>query len=249
MIAAVVILTVLLLAAIGGLAALTVWGLKWRDRADSAESDLHQCDHAYEDELRDRKAAQKRAADALLKLSELEAQPKRLGYGYSTKNAGVANVMQTLQGMLSRLQAEDCRTARDSFATQKKTVIDSLRAVADAQQPPGSLRCSDLAATLREVTRLLREDLASDLNSDEYAAIIAAEVEKVWTAAATQVCNRDGILDFGLLEAFMDAVFDAVCSPAATATATATTSSSSSSTSSSAATNSSSLPPPRTSRY
>lgn len=215
-----------------------VWAA--RHRIGTADSRVRDRDarlaHARDrraDERDRRKAAQGKAARAFVRALQLEADLKRaaaaaaaaradadaayakaaacadrkfLGFRYSTKNEGVASVMLALQKTLGTFQESTCAASRAVFAQQKATVLAQLR------QMPGPIKCADVTSTVATTAASAEQALREALPQGAAAATIAAEVKEVWGRVSSQVCNRNGVVDADMLGAFMDAVFDAICS-------------------------------------
>ena len=146
--------------------------------------------------------------------AELEAAKRarpggrqHVGITYSSRNAGVADVMRALQQAMGRMQTEYCVAAHAEFTKQKNEVIALLRAMRSSGKP---LKCANVTVLVKRSIDDLEASLRKDMSGDGAAGVVA-HIRTIWTLVAAQICDANGLLDEAMLDAFMSAVFDAVC--------------------------------------
>jgi hypothetical protein len=214
---------VLFLAALAALVGLGVafylsrWSSRKKlDRCSAAvDAGLHDLERERgkrEAESAKAKAAQDAAAKAFVaskaaeaKLAALGAQPLRLGLTYMTRNSGVAGVMTSLQKIMGGAQKSQCSASYSAFMVQKREIIDNLK------KQVGNTKCTDISKALVAPSESLRVSLIDALPPGTDVLSVVAEVQVMWKLVSVEVCNKAGVLDYGMLDAFMTALFGAVC--------------------------------------
>ncbi len=213
----IVLFVVAMLALIGVSVAFGTCAAKWRRTSRRLEDEIYlrgkdlgavEADARAERKLR--VAAQRKAADGFVRLKELEAELAALGaatqyvgIAYETGHAGVASVMRSLQKVMGHVQRSQCDAAHAIFREQKGQVLAAL-----GDNP---IRCTKVAAVLEassaDIEAALREQLPANMD----AAAIVREIKAIWTLVVVHVCDASGVVDVGMLDAFMTAVFASVC--------------------------------------
>jgi hypothetical protein len=217
-----IVLSTLLVIAV--LAAVSVW-LWYRHKHDTTTRDcatmsgvLKRCGAAYRRlEMRYKiscqqcKTARLRAANEFASARQQEAQ--HLGVSYTAHTDSVAGVMRSLQNIMSQMQTASCDRVRGVFMQQKREFIAGLGSYQEATGNP--VLCADIQVAMEQNTASLQQGLSTmfqgSSNAGGDAAKVVAEIEKVWTLVAAQICDTHGVVDYELLDAFMTSVFEAVC--------------------------------------
>ena len=179
-----------------------------RDRLADLEEQLESCGAAverarlqYRIECVRCKVAQERAAEEFVK----GQQQPRLGLSFTTGNAGVAGVMRSLQGIMDQMQHMTCATTRDLFLQQKSEFIAQLK------QQEQQVSCAEMSKALDDSLPALEAWLREQVPPTIDVQKLVLEIKNAWVQVSTQVCDKRGVVDIGMLDAFMTAMYDAVC--------------------------------------
>ena len=156
-----------------------------------------------------------KAAQTFVRVNELEADlsaigaaPQHIGLTYATRNKGVAGIMRSIQKIMSQVQDSQCSASYAIFLKQKTEIITLLQ-TSSKNQP---ISCAEVSAAINGSADMLKASLASLLPPGLDTARITAEIQVMWKTVATQVCDpATNKLDYRLLDAFMTALFDAMC--------------------------------------
>jgi NAD-dependent SIR2 family protein deacetylase len=209
-----IVLSVVLLIVLAG-AGVSAWiGIGWlRDAQREARYERHRREREHAKLL----AAREKAAHAFAEVLELETEqanaPRYVGVAVngissssssSSRNPAIAAIVEDLQELSGKLQHASCESARGAFAAQKAEVLSRLSKAA--------LSCDDVATAVNAATDMAKQTLVEQLRVPAAdAAVIVSDLTDIWRRVASQVCDKKGAVDEGMLDAFMDAAFDAVC--------------------------------------
>lgn len=144
-------------------------------------------------------------------------QMQTLGLQILPRSASIGSIVLTLKAILSVGQSLGCQESKLFFEQIKNEIIAGVRESA----PPEGISCSKIAAvvkaeSLTAATELqMEQKRIHDQNATAMLLINPQEIQSLmvslWETVAAEICDKNGIVNLDLLDAFIVAIYKSVC--------------------------------------
>ena len=154
--------------------------------------------------LAEQRAAEKAKLEVLL--AELQKRARGIGLAYKPASNGISSILDILQDIIGTVQQLGCKETTQIFMQSKDQIIASLKEQAGGNPIP----CSKITEeTKAETERLAAQMKEESPNVDP--VVIQGLVTALWDAVSKEICNKDGNVDFIMLDNFITSLYKSFC--------------------------------------